>query len=177
MRLQSKTPQMKTGLGGEKRPCSPFTMLRISARTGPLEGASGMYMVYSPMFRLTGFSLRSGWYTSRSFSVMIPPGTSRGFRWALCYCIIITERRDGDLQPGCPPPCSEPWSLCRTRRDPPRRFSGTYRPTLGIGQCRFPSGCSSESRRTPSWRETEKMPQMKPRKSTVIVRIQLSRSL
>lgn len=63
-------------------------MLRISARTGPLEGASGMCMVYSPMFRLIGFSLRSGWYSSRSFSVMIPPGTARGVTWALWYWLV-----------------------------------------------------------------------------------------
>lgn len=60
------------------RPPSPFTMLRIRARTGPLEGASAMCMVYSPMFRLRGFSLRTGLYSSRSFRVMIPPGTGRG---------------------------------------------------------------------------------------------------
>lgn len=70
--------------------------------------------------------------------------------------VLDTERCDGDLRPGCPPPCSGPWSLCRRCRDPPRRFSGTYRPALGIGRYRFPSKCFSESRRTRSWRETER---------------------
>lgn len=125
-------------------------MLRIRARTGPLEGASAMCMVYSPMFRLRGFWLRTGLYSSKSFSVMMPPGTSRGGQLGPLLLLLGAER---DLLPGCPPQCSEPWSLCRTRRDPPRRFSGTYRPTSGIGRHRFPSGYFSESRRTQSWQE------------------------
>lgn len=52
-----------------------------------------MCMVYSPILRLIGFSLRSGWYSSRSFSVMIPPGTSRGVSWACRYWLLrgVTE--------------------------------------------------------------------------------------
>lgn len=53
--------------------CSPFTMLRMSANTGPLEGASGTYMVYSPIFVFRGFSFSTGWYSNKSSKVIIPP--------------------------------------------------------------------------------------------------------
>lgn len=53
----------------------PSTMLSMSANTGPLEGASGMCMVYSPIFSLRGFSFSTGWYSSKSSRVIMPPGT------------------------------------------------------------------------------------------------------
>lgn len=91
MKAQPENSKARLKNENSGTPPSPFTMLRIRARTGPLEGASGMCMVYSPMFMLRGFSLRTGRYSRRSFSVMIPPGTSTSgqmgpllkFRWLL----------------------------------------------------------------------------------------------
>lgn len=75
---------------------------------------------------------------------------------------LVIERCERDLLPGCPPQCSEPWTPCRRRQDPPRRSSGTCRPTSGIGRCRFPSGYFSGSRRTQSWQEKGHATEMNP---------------
>ena len=48
-------------------------MLSIRASTGPLEGASGTCMVYSPTFSLRGLSFSTGVYSSRSSRVITPP--------------------------------------------------------------------------------------------------------
>lgn len=83
--------------------------------------------------------------------------------WSDGPFVTVLLGAERDLLPGCPPQCSEPWSLCRTRRDPPRRFSGMYRPTSGIGRHRFPSGYFSESRRTQSWKKKGNTTEMMPR--------------
>lgn len=68
-------------------------MLSMSASTGPLEGASGTCMVYSPTFNLSGFSLSTGWYLRRSSRLMMPPrGQQPAFgkdRYRLLYSLYV----------------------------------------------------------------------------------------
>ena len=69
--------------------CSPSTMLSMSASTGPLEGASGTCMVYSPTFSFRGFSFSTGWYSNKSSRVIMPPGAGTGMnRVNLKWCVM-----------------------------------------------------------------------------------------
>lgn len=151
--------------------CSPSTMLRIRASTGPLEGASGMCMVYSPTCSCRGFSLSKGWYSNKSSNVIIPPAMNIPAPDCVIYEVekkdsidnpvfkpvkILQKYRMWDLLPVCLPQFSVPWTHCKRHQDPPLLFFGMSQPALETEQYHFLSGCSFQNHKILHWKKCKR---------------------